>query len=278
MRRASLIAALLIAVLAAGLPAPGAAAPGGPLDAIKRRGALIVGVKADFPPFGYIDERGQHVGFDVDLAHEVAAVLLGDSTKVKLKTVTSANRIPMLRSKEVDVVMASMTITQERKQSIDFSVPYFCSGHLILVRATNAYINTFADLNGRKVSTVRGATGDKVTWILAPRAERMTFEQNSEGVLALKDGRTDAFVQDDVLLLGFAKQDPSLKVVGWPPQMPGPYGVGVRKGDKDLLGTLNVALARIRASGIYNKMVAKWFGDVAARLLPPGKCPPDLRL
>ncbi len=278
MKRACVMTALLIAVLATGLPSPGAAAPGRPLDAIHRRGALIVGVKADFPPFGYIDERGQHVGFDIDLAHEVAALLLGDSTKVKLKTVTSANRIPMLRSNEVDAVMASMTITQDRKRTIDFSVPYFCSGHLILVRRTNTSINTFADLNGRKVSTVEGATGDKVTWILAPRAERKTFDQNSEGVLALKDGRTDAFVQDDVLLLGFAKQDPSLKVVGWPPQMPGPYGIGVRKGDQDFLGALNVALARIRASGVYNKMVAKWFGDVAARLLPPAKCPPDLRL
>lgn len=278
MKRASVLAALLIALLAAGLPAPGAAAPVHLLAAIQRRGAMIVGVKADFPPFGYIDERGQHVGFDIDLAHEVAALLLGDSTKVKLKTVTSANRIPMLRANEVDAIMASMTITQDRKRTIDFSVPYFCSGHLILVRRTNTSINTFADLNGRKVSTVEGATGDKVTWVLAPRAERKTFDQNSEAVLALKDGRTDAFVQDDVLLLGFAKRDPSLKVVGWPPQMPGPYGIGVRKGDEDFLGALNVSLARVRSSGMYDKMIAKWFGDVAAKLVPPRKCPPDLRL
>ncbi|HEV2440034.1 MAG TPA: transporter substrate-binding domain-containing protein [bacterium] len=282
MRPASLITALLIAVLAAGLlaaglPAPGAAAPGGLLNTIHRRGALIVGVKADFPPFGYIDARGQQVGFDVDLAHEVASLLLGDSSKVKLRTVTSANRISMLRSNEVDAVMASMTITQERKQTIDFTVPYFCSGHLILVKAANASINNFPDLNGRRVSTVKGATGDTVTGILAPRAERITFDQNAEGVLALKEGRTDAFVQDDVLLLGFAKADPSLKVVGWPPRMPGPYGIGVRKGDKDLLGALNIALARIRSTGMYDRMVTKWFGDVAAKLLPPAKCPPDLR-
>jgi ABC-type amino acid transport substrate-binding protein len=139
-------------------------------------------------------------------------------------------------------------------------------------------IRNFADLNGRKVSTVRGATGDTVTRLLAPHAERVMFAQNPEAVLALKQGRTEAFVQDDVLLLGLAKQDSSLRVVGWPPQMPGPYGVGVRKGDRDLLGVLNVALARIRASGVYQKMVVKWFGDVAGSLLPPRKCPPDLRL
>jgi len=279
MRRASLAAAFLVAVLAAGLPVPGTAGSMSALEAIHHRGALIVGVKADFPPFGYIDDRGQQVGFDVDLAHEVAGVMLGDPNKVKLRTVTSANRLWMLRAHDVDAVMASMTITQERKQIIDFSVPYFCSGHLILIRAAWApWISGFPDLNGRKVATVQGATGDTVTRILAPRAERITFDQNAKAVLALKDSRTDAFVQDDVLLLGFAKQDPSLKVVGWPPRMPGPYGVGVPKGATDLLGALNVALARIRSSGVFNKMVAKWFGDVAHQLLPPAKCPPDLRL
>lgn len=276
-RRTLLAVVLLVTVLAAGLPSWGGAAPGA-LDAIKRRGALIVAVKADFPPFGYIDERGQQVGFDIDLAHEIAGVLLGDRSKVKLVTVTSASRIRVLQSKQVDAVMASMTITRERKQTIDFSVPYFCSGHLILVRAASAsIIKSFTDLNGRAVSTVRGATGDEVTRLLAPRARRVEFDQNSEAVLALKRGRTDAFVQDDVLLLGFAKQDPSLKVVGWPPRMPGPYGIGVRQGERDLLGAVNVALARLRALGLKDKMVAKWFGGVGTKLVPLDECPPELR-
>jgi ABC-type amino acid transport substrate-binding protein len=248
------------------------------LQAIKRRGAIVVAVKADFPPFGYVDARGQLAGFDVDLAHEVARLALGDAGKVKLVTVTSADRIRLLRSGRVDAVMASMTITRDREQAIDFSVPYFCSGHLVLINAANESINSFRDLNGRTVATVRGATGDEVTYVLAPRARRIMFDQNSEAVLALKRGRVEAFVQDDVLLLGFAKQDPSLKVVGWPPRLPGPYGVGVRKGDRDLLAAVNVALARLRASGIFGKMVEKWFGDVAARLVPRGSCPPDLRL
>jgi polar amino acid transport system substrate-binding protein len=271
MRRTALLSAVLIAVLAAGT------AFGATLDTIKQRGLLTVGVKADFPPFGFIDERGQQVGFDIDLAHEVAGIILGDPSKVRLVTVTSANRIAMLQTNQVDTVMASMTITAERRQVIDFTVPYFCSGHLILVEAANTSITNFADLNGKKVSTVQGATGDRVTSILAPRAQRITFGQNSEALLALKDGRTDAFVQDDVLLLAFAKRDPSLKVVGWPPQMPGPYGIGVRTGDRDLLGAINVALARLRTTGVYNRIVGKWFGEVAGKLLAPSKCPPELR-
>jgi ABC-type amino acid transport substrate-binding protein len=285
MRPRSLPAVLLAAVLAAGslaltIPAPPRArgAVLTTLDRILRRGAIIVGVKADFPPFGYVDARGQLVGFDIDLAHELAGVILHDTGKVKLTTVTSANRIRALEAGQVDAVAASMTITAERRQMIDFSVPYFCSGHLILVRASDTAIGSFADLNGRKVSTVRGATGDTVTSILAPRAQRVRFDQNAEAVLALRDGRTDAFVQDDVLLLGLARDDPTLKVVGWPPHMPGPYGIGVRKGDTGLLGAINVALARIRAGGVYGRLVAKWFGDVAGRLLPPGRCPAELRL
>jgi polar amino acid transport system substrate-binding protein len=81
-----------------------------------------------------------------------------------------------------------------------------------------------------------------------------------------------------VLLLGFAKQDASLSVVGWPPRMPGPYGVGVHKGDRDLLAAINIALARLRASGVYGEMVARWFGNVGTKLVPLGGCPVDLRL
>lgn len=251
---------------------------GGALDTIKQRGVLIVGVKGDFPPFGFVDERGQLAGFDIDLAREIARILLGSPDKVQLVTVTSANRIPMLQTAQIDVVIATMTITSARKQVIEFSVPYFCSGHLILVRRDNTTITRFSDLNGKRVATVQGSTGDRVVATLAPQAQRITFGQNSEALLALRDGRAEAFVQDDVLLLAFAKQDPSLKVVGWPPQMPGPYGIGVRKGETDLLGAINVALARIRSQGIYGKLTAKWFGEFAKDLLPPTKCPPELRL
>lgn len=250
---------------------------GGTLDTVRQRGRLIAGVKADFPPFGFIDERGQKAGFDVDIARELARIILGDPNKVELVVVTSANRIPMLQTNQIDIVIATMTITSARKEVIDFSVPYFCSGHLILTKRDSP-IARFADLNGRKVATVQGSTGDRVTSLLAPQAQKITFGQNSEALLALKDGRAEAFVQDDVLLLAFAKQDPGLKVVGWPPQMPAPYGMGVRKGDTDLLGAVNVALARIRSQGIYAKLFDKWFGDVAKQLVAPAKCPPELQL
>ncbi len=267
-----------LAVVCAALLFAATAFAAGTLDTVRQRGALVVGVKADFPPFGFVDERGQLQGFDIDLSREIARVVLGSPERVRLVPVTSANRIPMLQTGQIDAVVATMTITRARKEVVDFSVPYFCSGHLILVRRENTTINRFADLNGKRVATVQGSTGDRVVATLAPQAQRITFGQNSEALLALKDGRAEAFVQDDVLLLAFAKQDNTLKVVGWPPQMPGPYGIGVRKGDTDLLGAINVALARIRAQGVYTKLVSKWFGEVAGQLLQPAKCPLELQL
>jgi polar amino acid transport system substrate-binding protein len=253
-------------------------AEAGTLDTVKQRGVIVVGVKADFPPFGYIDEAGQRAGFDLDISHELAKIILGSPEKVQFVTVTSANRIPILQTGQIDLAAASMTITAARKEVIDFTVPYFCSGHLIIVKKDTPNVVTFADLNGKTVATVQGSTGDRVTSLLAPQAQKITFGQNSEALLALKDGRAQAFVQDDVLLLAFAKQDPSLKVVGWPPQMPAPYGMGVRKGDTDLLGAVNVALARLRSQGIYGTLFRKWFADVARNLVAPAKCPAQLML
>lgn len=271
--RRMVVAATVVLMLAT---TPGWAA--GTLDTVKSRDTLIVGVKADFPPFGFMDEAGQRAGYDIDIAREIARVLLGSVDKVRFVTVTSANRIPMLQTNQVDIIIATMTTTAARKEVIDFSVPYFCSGHLILTKASNSSIGKFADLDGLQVATVQGSTGDRVTLLLAPQAKRVTFGQNSEALLALKDGRVAAFVQDDVLLLAFAKQDPSLKVAGWPPQMPGPYGMGLRKGDKDLLGAINVSLAQIRAKGTYDKLFDKWFGAVARNLLAPKACPAELVL
>lgn len=268
----------LLAALGTVLLVAGVAFAAGTLDVVRQRGVLVVGVKADFPPFGFVDERGQLQGFDIDLSREIARVILGSPDRVQLVTVTSANRIPMLQTEQIDAVVATMTITRARKQVVDFSVPYFCSGHLILVRRDNTTITKFTDLNGKRVATVQGSTGDRVVATLAPQAQRITFGQNSEALLALKDGRAEAFVQDDVLLLAFAKQDNTLKVVGWPPQMPGPYGIGVRKGDTDLLGAINVALARLRAQGVHARLVQKWFGEVAGQLLPANKCPLELQL
>jgi ABC-type amino acid transport substrate-binding protein len=258
-RRLALAAALLL-VLA--IPALA-----GTLEDIKKRGTLIVGVKTDFPPFGYVDSSGKNLGFDVDVAHRFAKALLGDESKVELVAVTSGNRIPFLQSGKIDVIIATVTITDERKQVVDFSDPYFLSGGLLLVPKASP-VRGVEDLAGKTVAVIQGAIQDKDIEQLAPKANRVKFGKVSEAVLAVKGGRADAFSQDDVLILTLAKDNPDMKAVG-KPFTPRPYGIALRKGDTQFLKWVNDQLAAMRRDGSYDQMWKKYFGEVEANLVKP---------
>jgi polar amino acid transport system substrate-binding protein len=232
----------------------------GTLQDIKGRGKLIAGVKTDFPPFGFVDEKGVNKGFDVDIAKALARELFGKEDAAELVAVTSGNRIAFLTTNKIDIILASMTITEERKKVIDYSIPYFMSGHLILVHK-DSKIEKYQDLAGKKVSTTQGSTGDIVVGELVPTAERIKFQHNSESLQALKDRRVEAFVQDDVLLLDLQKRNPELRIAGWPPFRPAPYGLGVRKGDKEWLDFVDATLTKMKKTGEYQKLWDKWFGE-----------------
>lgn len=238
----------------------------GTLQDVKARGKLIAGVKTDFPPFGFVDEKGVNKGFDVDVAKALAKELFGKENAVEFVAVTSGNRIAFLTTNKIDIILASMTITEERKKVIDYSIPYFLSGHLILVHK-DSKIGKYQDLAGKKVSTTQGSTGDIVTGELAPTAERIKFQHNSESLQALKDRRVEAFVQDDVLLLDLQKRNPELKIAGWPPFRPAPYGLGVRKGDKEWLDFVDATLTKMKKTDSYQKLWDKWFSENKKALL-----------
>jgi polar amino acid transport system substrate-binding protein len=170
------------------------------LQDVKARGKLLAGVETDFPPFGFVDEKGANKGFDVDIAKALAKELFGKEEAVEFVAVTSGNRIAFLTTNKIDIILASMTITEERKKVIDYSIPYFMSGHLILVHK-DSKIEKYQDLAGRKVSTTQGSTGDIIIGELVPAAERIKFQHHSESLQALKDRRVEAFIQEDVLLL-----------------------------------------------------------------------------
>lgn len=232
----------------------------GTVQDVKARGKILAGVKTDFPPFGFVDEKGVNMGFDVDIAKALAKELFGKEDAVEFVAVTSGNRIAFLTTNKIDIILASMTITEERKKVIDYSIPYFMSGHLILVNK-DSKVEKYQDLAGKKVSTTQGSTGDIVIGELVPTAERIKFQHNSESLQALKDRRVEAFVQDDVLILDLQKRNPELKIVGWPPFRPAPYGLGVRKGDKEWLDFVDAALTKMKKTGEYQKLWDKWFGE-----------------
>ena len=234
----------------------------GTLQDVRTRGKLIVGVKTDSPPLGFLDKGGVHKGFDIDIAKALSKKLFRDEEAVEFVSVTSENRIPFLISRKIDVIAATLTITEEEKSEVDFSIPYFITGQTILVR-TDSKITKYQGLAGKKVATIRGSTGDIAIGELVPDAERIKFEDNFQALQALKEHRVEAFVEDFVLLFNLLQKNPGLKMAGLQPFRPGRYGLAVTKGNKEWLDFIDATLTKMKNTGEYAKLLDKWFGPVA---------------
>lgn len=228
------------------------------LDKILKRGKIIVGVKYDTKPFGYINAKHELAGYDVDLAKYIAKSILGKENDIEFKQVTSSNRIFALNSGKVDIIIATMTITDQRKTVVDFSLPYYMAGQAILV-PKNSKINSISDLNGKKVIIILGSTAENNLKIIAPNSDILGFKTYTEGYKALKNGRADAMFSDDAILLGFVADDPSIKLL---PQRytNEPYSIAFRKGAEStrLINKINFILEYMKKSGELQKLGNKW--------------------
>jgi putative glutamine transport system substrate-binding protein len=230
------------------------------LDEIKSRGKLIVGVKYDTKLFGLKNPANNEVeGFDVDIAKALAKSILGDETKLELKEVTSKTRIPMLDNNEIDLIVATMTITEERKEQVDFSDVYFKAGQSLLVKKGSA-IKSIADIQkGTKVLAVKGSTSVDNIIEKAPDATVLEFDNYQDAFAALKAGQGDVLTTDNAILYGMMAQDAGYEVVG-EPFTDEPYGIAIKKGETALVEAVNKELAALKSSGDYNKIYEKWIG------------------
>ena len=228
------------------------------LDKIKKRGELVVGVKYDTYLFGYKDPKtGKVEGFDVDIAKALAKKIFGDEKKVKLVEVTSKTRIPMLQNGQIDAIIATMTITDERKKQVNFSDVYFDAGQSLLVKKGSP-IKSVKDLKkGTKVLAVKGATSGDNVKAKAPDTQVLEFENYAEAFTALKSGKGDALTTDNSILYGMAAQDPNYEVVGGTFTNE-PYGIAVRKGDEKFTKYINSFLKELKESGEYDRIKKKW--------------------
>ncbi|MFI6347390.1 transporter substrate-binding domain-containing protein [Streptomyces sp. NPDC050560] len=237
---------------------------GAPLpDAVQSRGRLAVGVKCDYPPFGYIDESAKHAGFEIDIAHRMASYAFGDPDALELTCVTGSNRVSFLTSRRIDLIEATMNYTPERAETVDFSTPYFDSGVKLLVPKDSG-ITSFAQLAGRPVITTSGATASLWLTRCMKNVKQSLFTETSQALTALKQKRGVAFAQDDTLLLDLAAKNPGLEVVG-DAKADSPWGMGVRKGDAPMLAWVNGALAHMRESDYFWKEFKKTVTDDSVR-------------
>src|SRR5262245_29902172 len=235
------------------------------LDAIRTRGLMRIGVKVDAPPFGSLDRQGRLVGFEIDLARFLARVLFDDDNRAQLVPVTTATRFAVLQSGAVDLLIATITATEKRRDQAELSEPYFRSGSLLLVAAGSPLVR-LGDAGGRRFAVVKGSVQEMDIAELQPHARVIWVESVAEGARAVKQKQVDAFVYDDVVLLMLAQQDPGFGVAGSPVR-PRPYVAAARKGETELIRWVNGWLARMRRDGSYGVMWRKYFGPFESHLV-----------
>lgn len=254
MKRFMLVIAV-IGVAAAAFAAWGAAAPWSgearetasmadklpPLPAdVKARKRWKIGVKCDFPPFGYIGADGKKGGYDVDVAKRFAQIAFGKSTRVSMECVTTPSRIPALMSERVDIIISTLTYTTQRDEQIDFSLPYYdATGRLMVRNDTN--IANLAALSGKTIVTTRGSIYDRWVRNCFKSSNLLVLDSTTSSTLALKDRRADTFMFDDALLLGIAANDSQLKLTTQK-FLKLPWGIGIRQGETDMKRWVDAAI------------------------------------
>ncbi len=255
-------------VLAQAPVAPASAVPAGSLMAqIKKRGALKVGGTDSAPLFSLKDPiSGKLTGFDADLSKMLAKYITGKPT-TQFTQVSVDTREALLQNGAVDTVFATYTITPKRAQKVSFAGPYYLSGDAILVKKGNKSIATVADLNGKRVATEANSTAATAISKFAPRAHVTLFQQNSECVQAVEQGRVDAYVLDQAILVGDAAKNSDVSVVGQPFTQE-PYGIGTPKSHPEMQKFVDGWLRQIEQSGLWAKLWKATVGTVV-----PGNAP-----
>ena len=220
---------------------------------IKERGRFNIGIKCDSPPFGYIDVRGRNVGFDVEIARWFARFAFGKSTRVNFTCVTTPAREPALTTDRVDMVIATFTYTTDRDTRIDFSRAYYKASGTLLVpnSAPDTYLPT---LGGKTIATTSGSIYD--TWLknCFKDTKLVVTDSFTNALLAFRQGRADALMWDDSVLVGIAATDRSLKLTG-DRFLALPYGIGMKQGNTALKRWVDSRLEVMRKRDTFNTIL-----------------------
>ncbi|MBI3760541.1 MAG: transporter substrate-binding domain-containing protein [Chloroflexi bacterium] len=257
-----------LAVLAACQPAaPGAGQS--TYDKVMAAGVVRAGIRFDNPPLSYIDESGNWVGFDVDLANEIARRL---GVRIEQVKVDETTRISFLQEGKIDLAVTSMNHTRKRDDAVDFSVTYFWDNQTFLVR--QGEYDSLQDLFGKKVALNAGSSAIDA-WKKysaergGPAPEIVEFTDKVAAVQALRDGAVEGYAEDGVTLLALAAGDPNLVL------LPGSinrvqYGIGLPVNDSKWRDTINYTLQELWQDGTYRRIYDRWLGPDAAVTLPLG--------
>ncbi|MFK4785535.1 basic amino acid ABC transporter substrate-binding protein [Fusobacterium sp. MFO224] len=213
---------------------------------------VYVGTNAEFPPFEYL-EKGEMVGFDVDLAKEIGKIM---GKEIVMKDMAFDGLIPALQTKKVDLIIAGMTATEDRKKTVNFSDPYYSANQVIVLNEENTDIKGFEDLKGKKIGVMLGFTGDFVITEMGYPSEK--FNAAFAGIMALQSKKIDAVVLDSETANNYIKKNDNLKLAEGKGEAED-YAIAIRKADKELLEEVNSAIEELKENGKFEELLTKYF-------------------
>ncbi|MBI3061648.1 MAG: transporter substrate-binding domain-containing protein [Deltaproteobacteria bacterium] len=265
-----------IALLLAGQSSAGAETT---LEKIARTGVLTIGTRTGSPPFAYINQKNEWVGFSIDLVEQLVlpplAKKAGKPVKLEKKESTPPTRIPLLSSNAVDLIAETMTDTRSRRDSVDFSLTFFVTGAQFLVKKGSP-IKGIKNIGGKRVAAQQGSTNARIIRERVPKAQLREFPDQPAAFQALAQGQVDAYTNDGIQLAGLKAKAPNpgaWDIVGEFYSYE-PYGMALRKGDSDFRAVVNNGLMEGIDSGRFFEIYEKWFG-------PKGEVPypmaPDVK-
>lgn len=222
------------------------------IEAIKQRGTIKIGVFSDKAPFGYVDSNGENQGFDVFIAKRFAKDLLGDESKAEFVLVDAASRVAYLESNKVDMIMANFTVTDDRKEKVDFANPYM-KVSLGIVSPESAPIKSADELKGKKIIVAKGTTAETFMTENYPDVELVKYEQYSEIFQALKDGRGDGILSDNTEVIAWAKDNPGFTVGVSTLGSQDTIAPAVAKGNTELQEWINTELETLGKENFVHK-------------------------
>jgi len=244
----------LTSVVALGLLAPGLASADAMQD-IKSKGTLVVGTKPDYRPFGFLDPSGKIIGFEPDLAADIAKRL---GVKLELVPVVASNRIQFLQQGKIDVMIATMSDTPERRKIVDILDPnYYGSGTNVLAKKSDG-VKSWDQLRGKKICLIQGAFYNKE---LQEKygVEGVAFPGTAEAYAALKNGNCVGFAYDDTAIVGeLQKAEWGTYEMPLDSLLPVPWGMAVKQGEKAFADFLSKTITEWHKTGFITQLETKW--------------------
>jgi polar amino acid transport system substrate-binding protein len=239
---------------------------------VKSRGRWNIAVKCDSPPFGYIDVRGRHAGFDVEIARWFSRFAFGKPTRVSFTCVTTPAREPALTSDRVDMVIATFTYTTDRDTRIDFSRAYYKATGRLLV-PNSAPDNYVSQLAGKTISTTSGSIYDRWMKNCFKDTKVVVTDSFTNALLEFRNGRADALMWDDTVLVGIAATDRTIKLTA-DTFLALPYGIGIKQGNTAVTRWVNSRLEVMRKRDTFvkilrNNVPARVYASFSGNVLRP---------